>query len=64
MHQRVNTFIAVAGVAAFGLGAAYLIIDVASKTEFSYMSTDESYIFTAEIRRNGLDVDVTTGSGE
>ncbi len=51
--QNVNSIIALAGVAAVGIGAAYIIIRVASATEFSYVSTNESYIFKAEIHKDG-----------
>ena len=63
--QNINTLIAVAGVAAVGIGAAYLIIRVASVTDFSYVSTSESYIFTAEVHKSGkVDVSVDEGSPE
>ena len=51
--QNINTIIAIAGVAAVGIGAAYLIIRVASVTDFSYVSTSDSYLFTAEIPKGG-----------
>ena len=59
LKQNVNAIIALAGVAAVGIGASYLIIRAASATDFSYVSTSESIIFTAEIKKGGgLDVSV------
>ena len=51
--QHLNSFIAVAMVAAVGIGASYLIIHFANNTDFSVVSTDESIIFTAEIYTGG-----------
>lgn len=57
--QKINTIIALAGVAAVGIGASFLIIKVANSTDFSYVSTDESIIFSAEIHKSGkIKVDI------
>lgn len=52
LKQHINVFIAMAMVASVGIGAAYLIIQFASATDFSYVSTDESITISAEIRRD------------
>lgn len=51
--QNLNSFIAIAMVAAVGIGASYLIIHFANSTDFSVVSTDESIVFTAEIHTGG-----------
>lgn len=49
--QNVHSVIACAGIAAFGIGAAFIIISAANATDFSYISTEESIIIQAEIQK-------------
>ena len=59
LKQNIGTIIALSAVAAVGIGASYIIISVSQATDFSYISTNESIIFTAEISKSkGLDVSV------
>ena len=51
LHQKLNTYIAMGAVFAVGIGAVYLIIDFANNTNFSYVSTDDSIIISAEFER-------------
>lgn len=51
--QNINIFVAMAMVAAFGIGASYLIVGVSNSTNFSYLSTDDSIIITAEFQKPG-----------
>jgi|GEM_PF-5257302 len=56
--QNIGTIIALVAVAAVGIGASYIIVRVSSATDFSYISTNESIIFTAEISKTGVEVSV------
>lgn len=47
-----NSFIALAMVAAVGIGASYLIIRFATATDFSYISTNDSITISAEFQKN------------
>ncbi len=51
LKQNINIFIALAMVSAVGIGASYLIISFANKTNFSYLSTDDTITITAEIQK-------------
>ena len=53
IKQNINIFIALAMVAAVGIGASYLIIRFASSTDFSYISTEDSITLSAEIQKSG-----------
>lgn len=44
-------FIALAAIAAVGIGASYMIVRVASSTDFSYSSTNDSILISAEIKK-------------
>ena len=58
LKQNISTIIALLAVASVGIGASYLIIRVSNATDFSYISTGDSIIFTAEISKSGVDVDI------
>ena len=59
LKQNISTIIALSAVAAVGIGASYMIIKVSNATDFSYVSTNDSIIFTAEISKQGkVDVSV------
>jgi len=53
IKQNINIVIALAMVASVGIGASYLIIKIASATNFSYISTENSIVISAEIKKGG-----------